>query len=273
MLCCVVLCMYVSVCMHACRQHSSKQASRPAGKQASRQAGKQASMDGWMDVWMFGCLHVCMSLCLSVCMYVRRYDVCMHACTYVCIHIVHMCHRGTPNSYCRPRWPKAYWATRALTECLGQQYVTCGFMLMFNMSSLVLMLKPCGFWGRFDVMWWCGDVWFQSSTKSRCCPNQCQTIRLQFHVMLRLGAVVLVWFLHIKHPWIPKSVWHKWTYVMYCPSSSTLRDASLWGRLRLRQCSSVQAQASGESLWEIIHKTKPTPEKTSKSKIKCLCPT
>jgi len=139
-----------------------------------------------------------------------------------------------------------------------------------------------------DLMW-CGDVamfgldgdncWGGQGSKfqqikvlSKSVSNY-STIRLQIHVILRLGAVVLVWFLHIKHPWIPKSVWHKWTYVMYCPSSSTLRDASLWGRLRLRQCSSVQAQASGESLWEIIHKTKPTPEKTSKSKIKCLCPT
>ena len=177
------------MCLYACMHAGSIQASKQAGRQASKQAGRQASKQAWMDGWMFGCLHVCMSLCLSVCMYVRRYDVCMHACTYVCIHIVHMCHRGTPNSYCRPRWPKAYWATWALTECLGQQYVTCGFMLMFNMSSLVLMLKPCGFLGQIwcDVVMWRCLVWMgiivevvkvQSSNKSRCCPNQCRTIQL-----------------------------------------------------------------------------------------------
>ena len=46
---------------------------------------------------------------------------------------------------------------------------------------------------------------------------------LQIHVLIELRRCGSCLVLHIKHPSIPKPVWHKLTEPMYCPSPSTFR--------------------------------------------------
>ena len=46
---------------------------------------------------------------------------------------------------------------------------------------------------------------------------------LQIHVLIELRRCGFCLVLHIKHPSIPKPVWHKLTEPMHCPSSSTFR--------------------------------------------------
>ena len=46
---------------------------------------------------------------------------------------------------------------------------------------------------------------------------------LQIHVLIEVRRCGSCLVLHIKHPSIPKPVWHKLTEPMYCPLSSTFR--------------------------------------------------
>ena len=46
---------------------------------------------------------------------------------------------------------------------------------------------------------------------------------LQIHVLIEVRRCGSCLVLHIKHPSIPKPVWHKLTEPMYCPFSSTFR--------------------------------------------------
>ena len=46
---------------------------------------------------------------------------------------------------------------------------------------------------------------------------------LQIHVLIEVRRCGSGLVLHIKHPSIPKPVWHKLTEPMYCPFSSTFR--------------------------------------------------
>ena len=46
---------------------------------------------------------------------------------------------------------------------------------------------------------------------------------LQIHVLIEVRRCGSCLVLHIKHPSIPKPVWHKLTAPMYCPFSSTFR--------------------------------------------------
>ena len=156
---------------------------------------------------------------------------------FIYVHVVHVCYGDTPDPYCRPRWPKAYWATWVLTECLGQQYVAC---YVGNLQGCGADLMRCGgvamFWLEFLCLGW-GSKLYQTKVLSESVSSYSLS-----NPSNDWGAVVLVWF-GISSILKYQSLLRHSAY------------ASFRGRLRLRQCGSFQAQAVGERLWQKIHRT------------------
>ena len=56
---------------------------------------------------------------------------------------------------------------------------------------------------------------------------------LQIHVLIEVRRCGSCLVLHIKHPSIPKPVWHKLTEPMYCPFPSTFRRCIFVGQVEL----------------------------------------